>query len=213
MTLIDPALIEPLLLACIEKDPVNLQRVNNSHVKRAIRAINRATTTKPATVREPIMTKEFLAACHDLTDDAQREHLIVAYGYQYRKGTDLYAFHHVTGAERQVQIPDHVREEIQRHHAHRTDAEVIVFHNHPRTGQEPAWFYTLKALLSDLPIASSADRRVLEAHQFSPLGVIRQFLRQGQVHFYLGESGYVRQFSLPLLLTFLAQQQARTVRL
>ena len=62
---------------------------------------------------------------------------------------------------------------------------MIVFHNHPRTGHEPEWFYTLKSLIQDLPVASNADRNELQHHAFNAVGVFRQFFGQGQVLFYL----------------------------
>lgn len=111
----------------------------------------------------------------------------------------------MAGEERRVAAPEYVRAEIRRHHFHRSDAEVIVFHNHPRTGNEPEWFYTLKSLLQDLPIASTGDREELQHHAFSPVGLIRQFFGQGRVLFYLGESGFVKEFRLPPLLPFLEQ--------
>jgi len=37
------------------------------------------------------------------------------------------------------------------------------------------------------------------------VGVFRQFFGQGQVLFYLGESGFVKEFRLPPILPFLDQ--------
>lgn len=68
--------------------------------------------------------------------------------------------------------------------------------------------YFLKALLQDLPIASSADRNVLQRHAYNAVALLRQFLGQGGVLFYIGESGYVRQFKLPNLLPILDQVNA-----
>jgi len=75
----------------------------------------------------------------------------------------------------------------------------------PRSGNEPEWFYTLKSLLQDLPIASNDDRRTLQHHTFNVVGLFRQFFGQGQVLFFLGESGFVKQFLLPPLLPFMEQ--------
>ncbi len=82
---------------------------------------------------------------------------------------------------------------------------MIVFHNHPRSGDEPEWFYTLKSLIQDLPVASNADRNELQRHAFNAVGLFRQFFEQGQILFYLGESGFVKAFQLPPLLPFLEQ--------
>ena len=115
---------------------------------------------------------------------------------------------HVAGEERSVSIPPYVREEIRRHHFQRTDAEVIIFHNHPRLGTEPDWFYTLKSLLQDLPIASTADRNQLQHHALNSVAFLRQLFDQGRVLFYLGESGFMKEFKLPHLLLFLERINA-----
>jgi hypothetical protein len=200
-----PKFIEAVILACLEKNPVEFRNVDAAEVKKIQAAIKRATTKKGATFRDPVTRKHFLCGCLDFTDQLPEEHLIVGYGYRYGNTTAIERVHHVAGEERCVDIPDHVRTEISRHHFHRSDAEVIVFHNHPRTGDEPEWFYTLKSLLQDLPIASNDDRRMLQHHAFSAVGLFRQFLGQGRVLFYLGESGFVKAFQLPPLLPFLEQ--------
>lgn len=201
----DPKIIEAVILACLEKNPVDFRGVDEQEVRRVAAAIKRATTFKGASFKYRVTRKHFLCGCLDFTDRLPEEHLIVGYGHHYGNTTDVERVHHVAGEQRRVSIPGYVREEIRRHHFHRSDAEVIVFHNHPRTGNEPEWFYTLKSLLEDLPIASNDDRRELQHHAFSPVGLFRQFFDQGQVLFYLGESGFVKEFRLPPILPYLEQ--------
>lgn len=201
----DLKLIEAVILACLEKNPIDFRKVDDSEVRKIQAAIKRATTEKGAAFRYPVTRKHFLCGCLDFTDRLSEEHLIVGYGHRYGNTTDIERVHHVAGEQRRVAVPDYVRTEIRRHHFRRSDAEVIVFHNHPRTGQEPEWFYTLKSLLQDLPIASNDDRRELQYHAFNAVGLSRQLLGQGQVLFYLGESGFVKAFELPPLLPFLEQ--------
>jgi hypothetical protein len=201
----DPKLIEAIILACLEKNPLDFQKVTEAEVKRVRSAIKRATTATGATFRYSITRKNFLCGCLDFTEDLPEEHLIVGYGFRRGNTTDIGRIHHVAGEQRHVCIPDYIRAEISRHHFHRSDAEVIVFHNHPRTGEEAEWFYTLKSLVQDLPIASNEDRRTLQHHAFNAVGLIRQVFGQGQVLFFLGESGFVKQFLLPPLLPFLEQ--------
>jgi hypothetical protein len=205
MTNSESKLAEAIILACLERNPIDFRRVDVGEVKRARRAIKRAVATDGAKLRYSITRKHFLCGCLDFTDGLLEEHLIVGYGYRYGNTTEVERIHHVTGEERRVAIPEYLHAEIRRHHFHRSDAEVIVFHNHPRTGDEPQWFYTLKALLQDLPIASNADRQQLQHHAFNSVGLLRQFFGQGQVMFYLGESGFVKQFLVPPLLPFLDQ--------
>lgn len=201
----DAKLIEAVVLACLERKPVDFRKVDNAEVKKVQTAIKRATKEKGAAFRYPVTRKHFLCGCLDFTDPLEEEHLIVGYGYRYSNTTDIEQVHHVPGEQRRVQVPEYVRGEIRRHHFHRSDAEVIVFHNHPRTGHEPEWVYTLKSLLQDLPIASNDDRKELQCHAFNAVGLFRQFFGQGQVLFYLGESGFVKEFRLPPILPFLEQ--------
>jgi hypothetical protein len=199
----DPKPVEAIILACLERNPVNFGAEHEDDVPRVKAAIKRAVTQKGAVFRPAVNRNPFLFGCLGFTDSLPEEHLIVGYGFRCCRTTEVERVHHVAGEERRVSIPAQVRQEIRRHHFHRSDAEVIVFHNHPRTGNEPEWFYTLKSLLRDLPIASNADRQQVQVHAFNPVALFRQFFGQGQVLFYLGESGFVKEFRFPPLLPFL----------
>jgi hypothetical protein len=201
--MLSPKVIEAIILACLERNPVDFRNVDEPQVRRVRAAIKRATTARGATFRDPATRKHFLCGCLDVTDRLQEEHLIVGLGTRHGNTTQIVHVYHVVGQERRVAVPDALRAEIRRHHFHKSNAEVVIFHNHPRTGNEPDWFYTLKALLQDLPIASTADREQLRHHAFNAVGLIRQFFDQGRVLFYLGESGLVKEFQLPPLLPYL----------
>jgi hypothetical protein len=198
-------LIEDILLACLDKRPIDFGRVDEAEVGRAKRAIQKSNGPKLRSFRDPMNRNHFLCGCLDATEDKPEEHLIVGYGNSVGRTTAIGRVHHIVGAQRSVGIPDYVHREIIRHHAHRSTAEVVIFHNHPRTGLEPAWFYVVKALIRDLPIPSRADRMQLQNYAFSVLGIARQLTGQGGIRFYLGESGYVREFSLPLISTLIAR--------
>jgi hypothetical protein len=198
-------LIETILLACLEPNPIQFRSADEHDLERLRSAIRRADSPLGASLRSPIKRNSFLCGCLDFTKSLPEEHLIVGYGFRQGKTTMIERLHHVSGRERSVPIPDFVRNEIRRHHFHATDAEVIVFHNHPRTGTEAEWLYIVKAIAEDLPIASSADRTVLQQHAYNAVALLRKVLGQGDVHFYIGESGFVRQFNLPNILPFLDQ--------
>ena len=166
-------IIEAVILSCLERNPIDFSKVDDSEVRRVKAAIKRAIDQKGAVFRKPLTRKHFLCGCLEFTDRLQEEHLVVGYGYRYGNTTDVERVHHVGGEDRRVAIPDYVRADIKRHHFHRSDAEVIIFHNHPRTGNEPEWFYTLKALLQDLPIASMDDRRQLQQHALNSSSLIK----------------------------------------
>jgi hypothetical protein len=197
--------VEAIILACLEPNPINFRDVDDTEARRVQAAIKRAGAAKGKALRYSVTRKQFLCGCLDFTDRLPEEHLIVGYGFRHGSTTDIARIHHVAGERRRVAIPDHVRQEIRQHHLHRSDAEVIVFHNHPRIGDEREWFYTFKSLIQDIPIASTTDREQLQHHAFNAVGLVRQFIGQGRVLFYLGESGFVKAFRLPPLLPFLEQ--------
>lgn len=201
----DPKLVEAILLACVEPNPIAFKSADENDVLRVTAAIKRGTTPKGAKFREPVNRNPFLLGCHDFTETLPKEHLIVGYGCRSGSTTKVDSLHHVVGEDRSIQIPVYVREEIRRRHYRRTDGEIVIFHNHPRLGSEPDWLYTVKALIEDLPIASDADRRELQHHTLTPVALIRQFFGRGRILFYIGESGFVKQFLFPPLLPFLAQ--------
>jgi hypothetical protein len=202
---LDLSLIELIFLACIEGNPIDFRQVDEQQVSRALAAIKRATNPGGAMLRHPITRKNLLCACRDFTENVPEEHLIVGQGYRHGNTTRIERIFHEIGQQRRVAVPEYLSAEIRRHHFHRSDAEVVVFHNHPRTGDEPPWFYALKSLLEDLPIASNADRRVLQEHVLSAAGILRLVLGEGRTLFFLGESGFVKEFRLPPLMQFLRQ--------
>lgn len=202
---LDPKIVEAIVLACVEPAPIDFKPADEMDVPRVTNAIQRGATSTGARFRDPVNRKPFLLGCLDFTEPLDEEHLIVGYGYRHGQTTRVEYLNHVSGEERRVSIPAYVLTEIQRHHSRRTDNEVIVFHNHPRNGMEPEWLYTIKSLLDDLPLASAADRHQLQRQALSPVGLLRFFQGQGRILFYLGESGFVKQFNLPSFLPFLSQ--------
>lgn len=196
-------ILETLLLTCVEPSPIQFSGRDEEDCPRVVAAIKRISTPKGARFQRPVNRKPFLLGCLQFTASLPEEHLIVGYGYRHGNTTSIERVHRVAGAERSVHIPAYIRDEIRRHHYSTTDAEVVVFHNHPRIGYERETLYFIKALLDDLPIPSSEDRHVLQQHAFNPVAMLRQLMDQGRVLFYLGESGYVKQFNLPNLLAHL----------
>jgi hypothetical protein len=102
---LDPRLIEGVILACMEKNPVDFRKVDDAEVKRAVAAIKRATAAKGAALQYQMSRKHFLCGCLDFTDRLEEEHLIVGYGYRYRNTTDIERVHHVAGEQRRVVFP------------------------------------------------------------------------------------------------------------
>src|SRR5580693_5999077 len=95
----DPKLIEAIILACLEKNPVDFRSVDEREAKRVTAAIKRATDPKGAGFKYPVTRKHFLCGCLDFTDRLPEEHLIVGYGYCYRNTTEIERVHHVAGEQ------------------------------------------------------------------------------------------------------------------
>jgi hypothetical protein len=53
----DPKFIEAVILACLEKNPIDFQKVDEAEIKRVIAAIKRATTAKGAALKCPVTRK------------------------------------------------------------------------------------------------------------------------------------------------------------
>ena len=112
-------------------------------------------------------SRQQLAALQSHVEQAVDEYKS-AYGYRYGKTTGVERLHHVVGEERNVSIPIYVHNEIRRHHHSETDAEVIVFHNHPRIGNEGDGLYFIKTILDDLQFHLPKMRSLSAAVWFQP---------------------------------------------
>jgi hypothetical protein len=89
----DPKLIEAVVLACLEKNPIDFQKVDEDEVKRVVAAIKRATTPKGAALKYTVTRKNFLCGCLDFTEKLPEEHLIVGYGFRRGNTTDIERIH------------------------------------------------------------------------------------------------------------------------
>ena len=68
----DPKLIEAVVLTCLEKNPIDFQKVDEDEVRRVVAAIKRATMPKGAALKYTVTRKHFLCGCLDFTGYAQR---------------------------------------------------------------------------------------------------------------------------------------------
>lgn len=82
----DPKIVEIVILACLEKEPIDFRKVNEIEVKKVRSAIKRATTGKGTVFRDAVTRKHFLCGCLDSKERLPEEHLIVGYGYRYGNG-------------------------------------------------------------------------------------------------------------------------------
>jgi hypothetical protein len=58
----DPKLIEAIILACLERNPIDFRKVDDAEVKKVQTAIKRATTEKGTGFRYPVTGNIFFAA-------------------------------------------------------------------------------------------------------------------------------------------------------
>ena len=85
----EPKFIEAVILACLEKNPIDFRKVDEAEVKRMIAAIKRATTRRGAVLKHTFTRKHFLCGCLDFTQHLPEEHLIVGYGYRRGNTADI----------------------------------------------------------------------------------------------------------------------------
>jgi hypothetical protein len=193
-------LAESALLGMLEPAPLRFTAQHESEVSRVRGAIRRALDGKIARLRDPVNRNAFLLSCLDYTANEPREHLLVGYGFRYGSTTKIDSVDHAVGETGSVQLPSRMAHTMWQHYGQRVDSELLVFHNHP--------YNPLNLLLDNGPLASRNDRLFLQRHAISAPQFARLILGQGRVLFYLGENGFVKQFSLPSLLALASQQNA-----
>jgi len=182
--------ITNFFLSCFEPNPVCFSAVKEAEVARANKAIALASGEIAARFNGgPINRSSFLAACFDTTYEEPIEHLVVGYGNKYRNTTKVSSLHHVVGNEHSVQPTEKIIKTIFTQMTQVNRGEVLIFHNHPK------WF--LNALLDNVPLASSTDRATARTLKFNWFQFLKGFLGNGDVKFYVGENGYVKEFVLP----------------
>lgn len=191
-------IVESALLGLLEPAPLRFSARHERDVPRIRAAIRRTNDGKLARLRDPVNRNVFLLGCLDYTEEEPLEHLLVGYGFRYGSTTKVDGVHHVVGAVGSVHLPPGMAHTMWEHYGQRADSELIVFHNHP--------YNPLNFLFDNLPLASRTDRIFLEARTMNLRQLVRLVLDQGRVLFYLGENGFVKQFSLPSLVALLSRQ-------
>ncbi|MBX3403841.1 MAG: hypothetical protein KF699_10565 [Phycisphaeraceae bacterium] len=183
-----------ILSKALDPNPVTFKRADEAGLGPV-----RTGCQKPAgslhTFRRELNRNAFLCGCHDFTDEAPVEHLIVGFGFQHGSTTVVESMAHAIGTEGAVSIPDHVaaaiRQYVQKEHAN----EVLLFHNHPRN--------PINIVFDNTPLPSGTDRRTLVSFH-SDLKVLgKALMGGGRVRFYIGENGFVQEFRTPDLLPVL----------
>jgi hypothetical protein len=137
----------------------------------------------------------FLIGCLEYADRKPEEHMIIGYGFRYGSTTKVESLHHVIGETGSVRLPDTVAQAMWDFYEQHEDNELLLFHNHP--------YNPINFLFDNLPLASRQDRLFLEARALNPEQLVRGFLGQGRILFYLGENGDVNQFRLPSVIALL----------
>lgn len=142
----------------------------------------------------------FLAGCFANTVDAAVEHLIVGLGVVHGTTTKIRAARHEIGQSNRVAVPPDLINQINDHVRCGAKHEALVFHNHPSN--------PLHSILDNEPLASTADRRLLaRARYLQPLIGLKTLLGHGNIRFYVGENGFVREFTTPAIVDLLAFAQ------
>ncbi len=192
---------ESVLLSAFEPNPIHFNARNENDVRRVRAALLRAGDGRMARFGRPVNRNGFLLGCLDYTEFCSEEHLIVGYGFRHGLTTKIQSVHHITGGAHFVMIPPVVAHALLNHYRHRETNEIILFHNHPQT--------LLNWLLDCLPLPSQADRLTLESRALQPAQLLRRFLNQGRVMFFLQQNGFVKEFTLPSVLAVVERIQAK----
>jgi hypothetical protein len=190
-------IFETALIGLLEPAPLRFTAQHEGELPRVRGAIRRAVDGKLARLREPINRNAFLLGCLDCTENEPLEHLVIGYGFRYGSTTKIDSVHHAVGAAGSVGLPPNMAHSMWAHYGQRADCELLIFHNHP--------YNPLNFLADNVPLASRNDRVLLQVRGLSPPQLVRHILDQGRVLFYLGENGFVKQFSLPSLVALLSR--------
>jgi len=189
---------ESVLLGLLEAAPLRFTAQHDAELPRVRGAIRRAVDGKLVRLREPVKRNAFHLGCLDFTENEPLEHLVVGYGFRYGSTTKIGSVHHAVGAAGSVHLPPNMAHSMWEHHGQRADSELLVVHNHP--------YNPLNFLVDNVPLASRNDRMFLETRAMSVPQLVRLVLDKGRVLFYLGENGFVKQFSLPSLVALLSRR-------
>jgi len=188
-------LLDTCLSSIFDPNPVCFKPEHESGIKLLRNLLSRP-TFEIQKLSKKLVRNAFLCGCLDYTEHEPIEHLIVGYGVKRGIGTDIHAIQHVVGCESNVSIPETVSENIRDYLSLGHRSEIIIFHNHPIN-----W---INALIDNLPLASSTDRRtILTKKYLENFQFIRQLLFVGGIRFYLGENGFVREIRAPSILNLL----------
>lgn len=181
--------IKNSLLGSLEPNPIVFTSRHEQDLERLVRAISLSGDGPIGRLKTPVNRNSFLLACHEITADEPVEHLIVGYGYKHGTTTKIEGIHHVVGEEHQVRPTRAVWNAIWKYTHEIPRGEVLIFHNHCRN--------FLHVLIDNLPLASSADRHLSEKLKFNPFQLVKTLFSTGEVKFYVGENGFVKEFKLP----------------
>jgi hypothetical protein len=184
-------LFDSFISSVFDPEPVRFRAADECGVS-PVRNACRKTLGVVHKSRIALNRNAFLCGCLDLTENEEIEHIIFGFGYKHGRTTKIYDIAHVEGLANKVGIPQLLQEDLLRHVADDHQAEVLIFHNHPRN--------ELNILFDNAPLASNIDRQTLLNFYTQPLIALKSLMRGGRVRCYLGENGYVREFRTPNLL-------------
>ncbi len=146
---------------------------------------------KPANVvqkfRAHLFRNDFLCGCLDFTQDLNIEYLVAGLGYKSGKTTIVKEVIYTTGNAEAVNFTPQMLKAIDEHYASDHKAEVILFHNHPKS-----W---IGHCFDNTPIASDQDRAVMLQWKARSDHLARLLSNGGRFLFFVGENGYVNHIN------------------
>ncbi len=192
-------ILASFITAKFDPNPVSFDGIAETGVRRVRTAIGRATEV-PAALRRSVTRREFLAACLDFTVKEKVEHLIIGLGTKHGATTIISEVFRVVGSATRVKLNPMAFAAVQHHYRSDRLAEVLMFHNHPANFVNEALDYC--------PVASAADRRMLCAYVYNEEHLRKARGGGGRIRFYIGENGFVSEFTQPHWLDLLRSPQS-----
>lgn len=138
----------------------------------------------------------FLLGCLDFTEHEPIEHLIVGLGHKSRSTIKIEALLHYSGEPHRIALPKGFMKAAEDYIAHDRSHQLVVFHNHPSS-----W---IDAVFDLIPIASVADRQVMLSQLQQPLVALKSIASGKQIHWFVGQNGFVREFDTPDIVGLLS---------
>lgn len=188
-------LLDAFFSATFDPKPIRFTNRDEVGVYPVSRIAERKVPGTVVRLPQPLNRNAFLYGCHALTAGEKVERAIVGFGNWHGSTTKIEAVGQLVGDAGSVNLTPQMLDKLQRWYTEGHRREVLIFHNHPAN-----W---ANAVLDNEPVASVPDRVLLTKFKTEWTHVAKFLTDGGQLRLYLGENGFVREFTTPPLVSAL----------